>query len=97
MDESQANKAVLVAMIVLISAAYLENHFNPLNFNLYKRLWGIGALSLLLAMTADFVPEVAGPLALLILTAVAVHDSKYFGEALNLGSGSTEKKKASHK
>lgn len=92
MDESQANKAVLVAMVVLIAAAYLENHFNPLNFNLYKRLWGIGALTLLLAITADFVPEVAGPLALLILTAVAVHDSKYFGQALEAGNANGTKK-----
>lgn len=96
MDESQANKAVFIAAAVLIAAAFLENHFNPTKFDLYKRLWGIGALSLVLAMTADFVPEVAGPLALLILTAVAVHDSQYFGQALDLGN-KKETKKASKK
>lgn len=89
MNESQANKTVFITAAVLVAAALLEKKFNPVNFSLYKKLWGIGALTLALAITADFVPEVAGPLALLILAAVAVNDSKYFGQAINSG---TEKK-----
>lgn len=80
MDSAQASKAVFITGGVLVAAAFLENKYAKANqFPLYKRLWFIGLLVLVLSMTADFVPEVAGPLALLILVSVAVHDGKYFG------------------
>lgn len=66
---------------VLTAGAFAEDHFNPASFSLYKRLWMIGALTLLLAITGDIAPEFAGPLALLILVSYLVHNGKYFGLA----------------
>lgn len=86
MNESQANKAVFITAGVLIAATFVEIAYAPNKPNPFKRMWGIGILTLVLAITADFVPEVAGPLALLILTSVAVNDSKYFSQAFDMGS-----------
>jgi hypothetical protein len=100
MNESQANKAVFIMAGILIAAAFLEGAYSQAKnvkgkagrdllvtqFNIYKRLWVIGLLTLVMAISADFVPEVAGPLALLILVSVAVHDSKYFSEAFSKGT-----------
>lgn len=65
-----------------MAAAFLENHYDPTSKSMFKRVWFIGLLTIVLGITADFIPEVAGPLALLILTSVAVKDSKYFGQAI---------------
>lgn len=94
MNESQANKAVFITAGVLIAATLVEIAYAPKKPNPFKRIWGIGLLSLVLAITADFIPEVAGPLALLILTSVAVHDSKYFSEAFDMGAGDKKAVKA---
>lgn len=40
--------------------------------NEFRIVWSMGVLFLLLAMLADVVPELAGPLALLILLAVTI-------------------------
>ena len=99
MNESQANKAVFIMAGVLLAATFIEWSYGVASgvkdragkdlainqFNLYKRLWVIGLLTLATAIIADFIPEVAGPLALLILTSVAVHDSKYFGHFFATG------------
>lgn len=87
MNSDQANKIVFITAAVLIAAAFLENHYDPTSKSMFKRVWTIGLLTIVLGITADFVPEVAGPLGLLILTSVAVKDSKYFGQAINSKKG----------
>jgi hypothetical protein len=47
-------------------------------FKLFPRLFMIGLSMLVLALMADQVPEVAGPLALLILVAYVFHEAQYF-------------------
>jgi hypothetical protein len=46
-------------------------------FSLFKRLFFIAISMIVLALFADQIPEVAGPLALLILVAFVMHDSQY--------------------
>lgn len=82
MNSDQANKIVFITAAVLVAAAFLENHYDPSSKSMFKRVWTIGLLTVLLGITADFVPEVAGPLALLVITSVAVKDSQYFGQAI---------------
>jgi hypothetical protein len=79
MTTDQAERIVFIAGGAMVVFTLAEHHFNPTTFDLYKQLWGVGALTLVLAITADLVPEVAGPLALLILTAAAVKKGKYLG------------------
>lgn len=87
MNSDQANKVVFITAAVLVAAAFLENHYDPSSKSMFKRVWTIGLLTIVLGITADFVPEVAGPLGLLILTSVAVKDSKYFGQAIHSQKG----------
>lgn len=79
MNTEQASNIVFVTGGVMVVFTLTEHHFKPTDFDLYKQLWAVGLLTLALAVTADFVPEVAGPLALLILTAAAVKKGKYLG------------------
>lgn len=53
-----------------------------------RQLWAIGALTLGLSIFADFVPEVAGPFALLVLVALAARSRGALGEALGLNEQS---------
>lgn len=79
MDSQQATNTVFITGGVMVVFTLAEHHFSPADFDLYKQLWAVGALTLVLAITADFVPEVAGPLALLILVAMAIKKGKYLG------------------
>jgi hypothetical protein len=54
-----------------------------------RQVWAIGALTLGLAIFADFVPEVAGPFALLVLVALAARSRGELGLLLGTrGTGS---------
>jgi hypothetical protein len=79
MNQEQATTIVFLSAGIMVVFTLAEHHFKPTDFDLYKQLWGVGALTLVLAITADLIPEVAGPLALLILVAVAVKKGKYLG------------------
>lgn len=50
-----------------------------------KSLWAIGVITLGLSAAADFVPQVAGPFALLILVALAARSRGELGAALGVG------------
>lgn len=61
----------------------------------YKSLWAIGLLTLGLSIFADFVPEIAGPFALLVLIAMAVQQRGALGEALGTARSSSTTSRAS--
>lgn len=48
----------------------------------FRSLWAIGLLTLGLAVAADFVPQVAGPFAILVGVAMAVRNSGEIGQVL---------------
>jgi hypothetical protein len=88
MNESQAKTIVVITGIVLVIFTFLEKQYIEgkgsgaavdKSFSFFKQIFFVGLLTLALALTADLAPEVAGPVALLILTAAAVKKSKYFG------------------
>lgn len=63
----QARKLVLVSMGgLLLIAAYRQAKGEDTG-SVYKRLWGVGVLSVMLSVLADFAPTIAGPFALLTL------------------------------
>lgn len=47
----------------------------------YKRLWGSAVAATGLAVAADFVPELVGPFAVLIIIAAAAKNPGWFGNA----------------
>ncbi len=69
----QARRYVLVSMIgLLVMAAYKNaKGVSAGDAGLFKRLWGVGVLGLMLSAAADFVPQLAGPFALLVLVGYA--------------------------
>lgn len=84
MDKETASKIVLVsggimAVWVLVSAPKGST-------KTYKRLWGIGALTLGLSIMADFLPEIAGPFALLVLAAGTVKNQGKIGRTIQQGT-----------
>ncbi len=64
-----ARRWVLLSMIGLLAlAAYKDaKGISSGGEGLFKRLWGVGMLGLMLSAAADFVPQIAGPFALLVL------------------------------
>jgi hypothetical protein len=69
----QARRWVLVSMVGLLGmAAYKEAKGSTAgDVGMAKRLWGVGVLGLMLSAAADFVPQLAGPFAVLVLLGYA--------------------------
>ena len=65
--KAQARKMVLVSMFLLgVIAVYREKSPGG-SGSLYKRLWGLGVIGVVLSLAADFVPTIAGPFAVLMV------------------------------
>jgi hypothetical protein len=61
-----ARRLVLLSLGTMFAVTTMRHQQGKLGGSTYRRLWATGVLAILLSMFADFVPEVAGPLALLI-------------------------------
>ena len=67
-----ARRYVLVSMVGLLGlAAFKGRKGTGSDVGLSKRLWGVGALGIMLTLAADVAPTVAGPFALLVLVGYA--------------------------
>jgi hypothetical protein len=81
--------------LVIVCAA-LEAGFVLINGRKYgadrtfRALWAIGAVTLGLAVLADFVPQVAGPFALLVMLAMAVRSKGELGQFFSNPQGVTQ-------
>lgn len=87
MTSEQASRMVLLtgAGMATITVIQAQRQGRPQE-KTFKALWAIGLLTLGLAIFADFVPEVAGPFALLVLLAMAVRNSGALGSVIG-GAG----------
>lgn len=63
-DKVQARKMVLVSAFALAAIAVYKDRKQGTS-DTFHALWGVGVLSLLLSILADFAPTVAGPFAVL--------------------------------
>lgn len=63
-DKVQARKMVLVSAFLLAGIALYRDH-QAGSHDTFRALWGVGVVSLLLSLLADFAPTVAGPFAVL--------------------------------
>ncbi len=95
MNTATANRMVLVSTGAMIAFVLIERHFNPAQVDMYKRLWAVGALGVGMSLAADFVPQIAGPFALLVLVAMVARNKGQIGRVLdNMKGGSPPTKKA---
>ena len=58
----QARKMVLVSAFLLAAIAVYRDRQQNTQAT-FKALWGVGVVSLILSIVADFVPQIAGPFA----------------------------------
>jgi hypothetical protein len=65
-----ARRWVLVSMVLLLGMAAYKGA-KPGDVGMFKRLWGVGMLGLMLSAAADFVPQLAGPFAVLVVLGYA--------------------------
>ena len=66
-NKVQARKLVLVSVFVLAAVNIYHEQKGGTQVGYYRRLWGTGVVAVFLAIMADFAPQVAGPLALVIV------------------------------
>lgn len=70
MNPTQARRLVLISLVGLLGMAAYRGNLSG-DRGLSYRLWGVGMLGTMLSVAADFVPQVAGPFALLVLLGYA--------------------------
>lgn len=63
-DKVQARKMVLVSAFLLAAIAVYRDRSSGAG-DTFRALWGVGVLSMLLSLLADFAPTIAGPFAAL--------------------------------
>lgn len=88
MNPSTARKLVPAAMVVTsiaVGVAFFKNKNNKQGDG-FKTAWALGALFLILSLGADVAPEVAGPLALLVMLGVTLSPDFVLGDLLHLNN-----------
>lgn len=84
-DKVQARKMVLVGAFMLAALAVYRDRQGSQR-DTFHALWGVGVVSLILSLLADFAPTIAGPFAMLtVLGSLASGDAsiidKIFGSS----------------
>lgn len=92
MNKVQARKLVLVSAFLLAAIAVYRDRQTEGAGGTFKALWGVGVVSFVLSLVADFAPGIAGPFAgLVVLGSLTSGGDKLIQNALGrVGStGST--------
>lgn len=71
-DKTSARKLVLVSIAMLLVMNVYKARTGA-EGSAFKRLWGTGVLGVMLAIVADFAPQIAGPFALLVALGSFTH------------------------
>lgn len=96
MSSEQAARIVFVAGMIEASYVLVRGSRKTLVAGTtYRSLWAIGVLTLGLAVFADFVPQVAGPLALLVLIAMVIRNRGELGSVLGTSAADYPSSEAS--
>jgi hypothetical protein len=78
-SESTAKTTVLVVGALMLVYVGLKRNTLP---DPYRMAWAAGLITLFLSLLADISPEIAGPLAILLLIAVYWHNKGILGPVL---------------
>jgi hypothetical protein len=95
-DKVQARKMVLVSVFLLALITVYRDRRDTSPKGTFRVFWGVGVVGMFLSLLADFVPQIAGPFAALIVLGSLTHGGdKLIEQALGLvaaplgGSSST--------
>lgn len=89
MSKGGAATTVIVAGGVLTALALIPAEGQT--GSAYKKVWAAGLLTAALGVAADFVPEIVGPFAVLIIIAAIVRNPGVIGKFVNQPSTSSAK------
>jgi hypothetical protein len=64
-DKTTARKMVLVSTALLVALAFYRGAKDEQGVATFKRVWAAGVVGLFLSITADFAPQIAGPMGVL--------------------------------
>lgn len=87
MTPEQASRVVFVSGTIMAVYVLLRGRKN--GADPFRSLWAVGALTLGLAVAADFAPQVAGPFALLVLVAMIARNRGAIGEVIGTAASSS--------
>ena len=65
-DKVQARKMVLAGLLVLTLVTVYKDRRSSNAQGTFRVFWGVGVVGMFLSLLADFLPQIAGPFALLI-------------------------------
>jgi len=101
MTSNQAKQMSLIAGGVIVAGTLLRHHYDTTDvsiaggaketFSLGKALAPVGLLIIVMVITADLVPDFAGPLAILIMIAYISTHLDVFNEFANTSEGKKKK------
>lgn len=68
-DPAKARRMVLVSVFGLLAIAAYRGRLTGSGADVpfAKRVWGVGVVAIILGITADFAPQIAGPFAVLMV------------------------------
>jgi hypothetical protein len=66
-DKVQARKMVLVSIFLLALLSTYRDRKDASAKGTFRVLWGVGVVGMFLSLLADFLPQIAGPFAVLIV------------------------------
>lgn len=72
-DKVQARKMVLAGLLVLTLVTVYKDHKSSDAQGTFRVFWGVGVVGMFLSLLADFLPQIAGPFALLIALGSITH------------------------
>ncbi len=85
MNKGTASTIVLVSGGLLVALALIPAKGN-VDSSVYKKIWAAGLLTVALGVAADFVPEVVGPFAVLVIIAAVLRNQGVLGGFIGGGS-----------
>ena len=72
-DKVQARKMVLVGVLVLALVTVYRDRGKQGPQGTFRTFWGVGVVGMFLSLLADFLPQIAGPFAGLIVLGSLTH------------------------
>lgn len=85
MNAGSAKTTVLVAGGLMLTYIGIQSSRGRVQGSVYKSVWAIGLLTLLMGVAADFVPEIVGPFAILVVLAAYAKHTGVLGGAISGG------------
>jgi hypothetical protein len=87
-SQGTARTVVMLTGLLMIAFVGIEAKRGTATGSTYKKIWAIGVLTLGLGAASDFVPDLVGPFALLVLLAAYARNQGALGSVIG-GSSST--------